>query len=157
MCRECSREKCRGWYARNREYASQREKVRKKQYPEQYRERRKIYRSRVETRAKEMLSSSKWSSRKKGIDFDLDAEWIAAKLTAGTCELTGLMFRLEPLDGGRQNPYTASLDRIDSSKGYVKSNVRMILWALNAAFNSYGEGIYAEIARVYLARHGGLT
>ena len=33
-----------------------------------------------------------------------------------------------------------------------------LVWALNAAFNSYGEDVYAKIAKVYLAKHGtGLT
>ena len=67
--------------------------------------------------------------------------------------MTGVKFDLEPLPEGRQNPYTASMDRIKPELGYVKTNVRMILWALNAAFNSYGEHVYADIARVFLAKN----
>lgn len=104
-------------------------------------------------RAKEMVAGARWGAKQKGLPFDLDVEWVAKKLVAGVCELTGLPFRLEPIDGGRQNPYTASLDRVVPKLGYVRTNTRVILWALNAAFNSYGEGVYAAIARVYLAKH----
>ncbi len=67
--------------------------------------------------------------------------------------MTGVKFDLEPLPKGRQNPYTASLDRAKPELGYTKNNVRMILWALNAAFNTYGEHIYADIARVFIAKN----
>lgn len=104
-----------------------------------------------------MLAGARWNAKKKNVAFNLDREWILARLATGKCELTGLPFDLAPHPRGRQNPYTASLDRINPEAGYVGENVRVILWALNAAFNSYGEGVYAEIARVYLRERGGLT
>lgn len=100
-----------------------------------------------------MLAMAKFAAKKKKVAFDLDYEWILIKLTTGTCEMTGVKFDLEPLPEGRQNPYTASMDRIKPELGYVKTNVRMILWALNAAFNSYGEHVYADIAKVFLAKN----
>lgn len=145
------------WYDKNKDRAVSWKREWVKNNKEQYRARRKRYRNNTNTRAIEMLSNAKYSANKKNVPFDLDIEFIRNKLDAGICELTGLTFNLEPLDGGRQNPYTASMDRISPELGYVKDNVRMILWALNAAFNSYGEEIYASIARVYLAKHGGLT
>jgi hypothetical protein len=152
--RERDRQNSREWYALNKEKAAEWKRNWVASNRERYQERRRRYRSRANTRAKEMLNSAKWSAKEKGIAFDLDHDWILGRLQTGLCELTGLAFRLEPLDGGRQNPYTASLDRIVPELGYVKSNVRMILWALNAAFNTYGEKVYAEIASVYLAKHG---
>lgn len=32
-----------------------------------------------------------------------------------------------------------SIDRIDSSKGYVYSNIRIVCFALNAFYNTWGE------------------
>lgn len=150
---ELDREKSRQWYAKNKEKATawKREWVSKNR--EKYIERRKKYRMIPKTRAIEMFHGAKFSAKEKNIPFDLDMEWIKQKIQAGICELTGIKFKLEPLENGRQNPYTASLDRIVPEEGYIKSNVRMILWALNAAFNSYGEDVYANIARVYLEKH----
>jgi len=153
VCYECSRQKSREWYANNKEKAIAWKRNWIAQNKEQFADRRKRYRSRAETRAKEMLAMAKFASKKKNVACDLDYEWILSKLTTGTCEMTGVKFDLEPLPEGRQNPYTASMDRIKPELGYVKTNVRMILWALNAAFNSYGEHVYADIARVFLAKN----
>ncbi len=151
---EENKEKCRKWYAKNREYANNKAKEWIENNRERYYARWQKYRASSRVRAKEMVNSTKWSAKQKNLPHDLTLEWIKTKLDAGVCEITGIPFVLTPLDGGLQNPYTASLDRIIPSKGYVMSNVRMILWALNAAFNSYGEDVYAEIAKVYLAKKG---
>jgi hypothetical protein len=167
-CRQCARENSqanrlrhpeqskaasRNWYAKNKEHAAAWKREWIANNTEKYIARRKRYRSVPTIRARELLTSTKWIARERGMPHDLDRAWIAEKLAAGKCELTGIAFNFEPLENSRSNPYTASLDRIIPEKGYVKSNVRCILWALNAAFNSYGENVYADIARVYLARH----
>jgi hypothetical protein len=155
---EIDRGKSRQWYEKNKERAKQWKRDWIAANQERYIENRKKWRSSPSSRALEMISAARRTSKKKRLPYDLDRAWLTEKLETGVCELTGIPFQLEPLDGGRQNPYTASLDRIIPSKGYVKSNVRVILWALNAAFNTYGEDVYAKIARVYLAKHGtGLT
>ena len=155
---EIDRANSRAWYADNKEKAAQRKKNWLALNSEKYKARRKNYRSRNEIRAREMFTTSRWNAKKKDIPFDLDYEWIFTRLEFGMCELTGIKFDLVPLEGGLQNPYTASLDRIVPKLGYTKTNVRLILWALNAGFNTYGEKVYADIARVYLAKNGsGLT
>lgn len=150
---ELNRQQCREWYARNKERAKQWKIDWIANNRSQYDERRKRYRSKTKVRAKELLAMAKFASKKKNVPFDLDYEWIFERLDRGTCEMTQIKFDLEPFPEGRQNPYTASLDRIVPERGYVKSNVRMILWALNAAFNSYGENVYADIARVFLDKN----
>lgn len=147
------RESSRKWYAENRDkaLAYQRNWIADNQ--EQYQVRRRKWRSNPVSRAREMVASARWSAKIKGMPFDLTREWLQPIIEAGVCQLTGLPFRLESLDGGLQNPYTASIDRIIPNLGYVKSNVRVILWALNAAFNSYGEFVFAEIAKVYLEQN----
>lgn len=151
------RQRSKDWYAANKEHAAQWKSDWIAANPDAYKARRQKYRSKTETRAKEMLAAARRSCKVKKLPFDLDVDWIFERLEIGRCELTNLPFNLAPEPGGRQNPYTASLDRIKPEAGYVRSNVRVILWALNAAFNTYGEGVYADIARVYLARHPAST
>jgi len=148
-----NKKKCREWYAKNKDKARAWKTQWLKNNSEKYAERRKKYRNKIETRAKELLNMAKFNAKKKNVPFDLDYEWVFENLQKGVCQMTGLKFILEPLPKGRQNPYTASLDRITPELGYVKSNVRMILWALNAAFNSYGEHVYASIAKVFLEKN----
>lgn len=103
------------------------------------------YRS-LHGRANNLFNTARRSAKKRGLKFDLTVEWIEEKLKLGLCELTNLTFSF-----GVRNAYTPSIDRKDSSKGYTKDNCRVILWALNAAFNEWGEGIFQAIAREWIA------
>lgn len=67
------------------------------------------------------------------------------------CELTGLPFNFERRGkGGKWD--SPSIDRIIPEKGYVLSNIRVILYCLNAAFNNWGEDQFEIVARAWLAK-----
>jgi hypothetical protein len=79
----------------------------------------------------------KSSERKKG-DTDLDLEYLEQlwQEQNGKCAFTGMPLVLRKhgrYDGRNDSIKTASLDRIDSSKGYVKGNVQFVSAALNMA------------------------
>lgn len=64
--------------------------------------------------------------------FDITREFLEAKLRNGHCEITGIPFDMRPIGvASKKNPYAPSIDRIDNTKGYIQSNVRMVLWAVN--------------------------
>ena len=107
-------------------------------------------RSMPEGRATRLLYSAKRRASQKNIAFGLSRDWVLSRLKAGTCELSGLPFDLTT--GGRA-PYTPSIDRIDNSKGYTVENCRVILWALNAAFSTWGECVFREISLAWLRRN----
>lgn len=48
------------------------------------------------------------------------------EIQEGKCALSGA-----PLQSEGNSPYTASLDRIDSSKGYTADNIQWICWIVN--------------------------
>lgn len=88
-------------------------------------------------------------ARKKGIAFELTEDWLQPKLDAGVCELSGLTLT----EKGVLAPLMPSIDRKDSSKGYTPDNCRVICWALNAAFNQWGEAEARKIWFEYLKRN----
>ena len=59
------------------------------------------------------------------------------------CAITGRRFDLE---GPRQAPWRASLDRIDCAKPYQRGNVRLVATVVNAAMGAWGEGTLRELA-----------
>ncbi len=57
--------------------------------------------------------------------------------------------------GWRRAPWAPSVDRIDSSKGYVPGNVRLVCVAANLAMNEWGEDVLARVARAYVEARTG--
>jgi len=52
----------------------------------------------------------------------------------GKCVITGKILEFGPgkhTIGNNQNPLGASIDRIDSEKGYIRDNIQILTWAAN--------------------------
>lgn len=82
------------------------------------------------TKRKMMLQSAKVRAKKKGIDYNIELEDVCDSLV---CPVTG-----QPLIwdvAGNPQANSPSLDRIDSTKGYIKGNVKVIAWWANALKN----------------------
>lgn len=75
------------------------------------------------------LKNSITRAKKKGLEHDLTEEWFADNWT-GKCQLTGIPFVKNYKVG--PSPLSASVDRIDNSKGYTQDNCRLILNGLNS-------------------------
>jgi len=93
-------------------------------------------------------------AKKKNLDFDLDIAWLKGKLEASNycCEITGIPFnRNRNLTGGS---YAFSFDRIASSKGYKKSNTRIILNCLNWGLNKFSDSNFIPVAIGFLKANG---
>lgn len=69
------------------------------------------------------------------------------------CAVSGLPFDLAFNLAGvhARNMYAPSLDRLDNRKGYVPSNVRIVLTAVNYAINEWGMDDYLKICRAVVA------
>ncbi|HXB28087.1 MAG TPA: hypothetical protein VNV25_25380 [Gemmatimonadaceae bacterium] len=72
-----------------------------------------------------MFRRAKERAKKLGLDFNLDVSDI---VIPKICPLLGIVLERKP---GVQADSTPSLDRIDSSLGYVKGNVWVISWRAN--------------------------
>ena len=75
-----------------------------------------------------LLKNAKDRARMFGLEFDLTAADIGELPTH--CPVLGLEL-VYPGSGQGRMPESASLDRLDSSKGYIKGNVAVISWRAN--------------------------
>ena len=99
-------------------------------------------------RAGRLVSGAKSRAMERGMPFDLDVQWALEKLDKGTCEATGIPFDMN----ATRDWNTPSLDRIVPHLGYTKTNTRMVLFAVNAACGSWGEGRMMEVASSILRK-----
>lgn len=102
---------------------------------ENLRDRAKLFHheTRSKTPWKHILRSRFRDALKKGIPFELTAEWAAARWT-GYCELSGIPFDLTNTVVGFYSP---SIDKIDPEEGYLPDNCRFVLFSVNG-FKSVG-------------------
>ena len=76
-----------------------------------------------------MLIRSRRTAKLRGWDFNLELSDI---VIPETCPILGCKLERRTDGSRRKSPGTPSLDRIDSSLGYVKGNVWVISWRANA-------------------------
>lgn len=118
-----------------------------KKFPSQTKDNQKIKMAqwRKDNPAKKILSNIK--SRN---NIDLDVEWIQERLNNGKCEVTNIPFSFPEYGcnakGFNHFPWTPSIDKIDPSLGYCKSNCRMVVWAYNRAKGLWGDDIIIKLA-----------
>jgi hypothetical protein len=94
-------------------------------------ERNKRYRkseSNLERASKRIFSYLSRRVREKGFELDFDYHFLEElyKRQEGLCAYTKV-----PLDLQAGTPNTLSVDRVDSSKGYLKTNVKLVTWVVN--------------------------
>ena len=90
----------------------------------------------------------------KGLGIDIDISYLMEMYDkqAGKCSLTDISFVFYVSnEDSRTHPFSPSVDRIDSRKGYTKDNVRLVIWGINLAMGEWGETIYRKIATAYLS------
>lgn len=81
-----------------------------------------------------LLSRTKIRAKEKKISNNLTREWFDKKLEVGVCTMTGISFIYEA-----NSPYTPSIDRIDSDKGYTQDNCQIVCKMYNLAKNIWSD------------------
>lgn len=130
---------------------------------EQARETKRRSRSRNPTRSDEvnrrwfaanpgrwLLLRSRFNSKQRGFGTALIDDEVEALLAPMVCSVTNLPLTWEYDGESRSNPWAPSLDRIDSSKGYDSSNVRVVCWAFNAMRSDFPDNVVQALADAVL-------
>ena len=153
------------WRLEHPEEAKAREKRYYEQNKERYLVRCAAYRkAHPELRAKEYqnrrerypwfaaLENAQNRSRKKGFAFDLTREWCVQNWS-GKCAVSGL-----PFQTGTQShfPFSVSIDRIRSNLGYIQTNCRFVLFAINSFKGTGTDEMMFQIANAILSHQKAL-
>lgn len=109
------------------------------------------YRETFDGRAITLFLGAKHRAMLANLEFTIDHDWVVEqfKNQNNRCLLTNIEFDFKTSKFHR-NPIGPSLDRIDSNKGYTKSNTRLVCLWINNALNEFGEQISKEIMIKYL-------
>jgi hypothetical protein len=80
------------------------------------------------------------------LSIDLDYMWKLFEQQNGKCALTGLSLKFGSQK--RNIPTTASLDRIDSNKGYIPGNVQWLHKLVNICKNHFDQDYFIKTAKL---------
>ena len=127
----------------------QKEKIRKSNY-----ERRRFRKSDpklfgiTEYAALKARAASK-SRTGRNMEFDLTPEYIQDLFdkSNGCCAITGISFDMELGKHRNRNPYRPSVDRIDSTKGYIKDNIQIVLSIVNTLRLDYSNDVIHTVIK----------
>jgi hypothetical protein len=104
-------------------------------------------------RARMMVAAARTRSRQRHLPFDLNdrVREIQERINTGVCEASGVSFNLETGQGRLWN--SPSLDRIVPSLGYVYSNIRIVLWVVNAAKGEFSDDVVVPAMKAWAIMH----
>lgn len=102
----------------------------------------------------EMMVNARKNAKAKQLECTLTIEQviILAERTQGKCELSGIKFEygeaaeLKSATTRRKRVWAPSFDRIETSIGYIESNVRIVCFAVNSARQEYGDEVLMKVA-----------
>ena len=96
-----------------------------------------------------MLSILKTRSKTRGLDFNIDMEYLNNLYYKQNmkCKLSNIIININPINNDLKS-ITASLDRIDNSKGYIKGNVQWLHKRINIMKGNLNELDFIEICNL---------
>lgn len=103
----------------------------------------------VQYSCQQMKDSSVKRARKLGWEHDLTTAFLMS-IAPEVCPILGI--KLE-YGGGIKSDASASLDRMDNNKGYLKDNVQIISWKANTMKTNAAPDEMLRFCRYYLNSH----
>jgi len=106
---------------------------------------KRFYENRIETWAYQISSNIRHRARKSGIEASITAEFLTSIATTH-CPIFGVELIYRNLRQGRRSPNSASVDRIDPTRGYVEGNMCIISSRANRIKNDATAAELRQIA-----------
>lgn len=117
------------------------------------------YKSELAHKGYKDISASFWrrlkdSAYSRDLDFDITPEyiWSIYELQNKKCALTGLEIDFCQ-DNNKPYKRTASIDRIDSYKGYVEGNIQIIHKVVNLMKSHFDNDIFISVCNLIAKKH----
>lgn len=138
VCHQCRITQINNWQDENRE---------------QTRTNQRNYRLRLRGRAMTLLNSAAIRASNKKQFFNLTLEDVMEGLRTGICVKTGIPFSYEPpVENHHVNPFSPSIDRIDSNGIYEPSNVQYVCSWYNMAKRDMSDDLMLVICKIIAER-----
>lgn len=99
------------------------------------------------------FSKMVWGAKKRNLEVGVTKQflWELFEKQKGTCYFSGLIIELNPRDSGVET--TASIDRLDSTKGYVEDNVVWVHKNINVMKNVYEISYFTYLCNLVAEKH----
>ncbi len=136
ICKECEKVRKKKEY-----YGGYSEVMKSRQGPERQAYNRDWYDDNI---IRERVRHAKTRAKRKGYEFNITEEYVLELYESQNkiCYITGIILSLE-----KHKHNTISLDRIDSSKGYVTGNVALCTDFINRAKSDYSLEEFTDILK----------
>lgn len=94
----------------------------------------------VENTLRSIIAGCKNRAKRKGLECDITSEYVLDLLNKqnGLCSVTGI--KLESSTANTKfnsSPWTVTIDRKDSNKGYTKDNIHLVCYMYNSCKNRW--------------------
>lgn len=130
-CKPCRKEHLRLYQIKYRKELKEKRKEKYEANAKKYRKAVKIYADELRKNNPAKWRTRKFFERNKN-NTDCSKEYIENLfLTINNCQCCGKKMDLRYLGNGERNDNAPSIDRVDSSKGYLKDNIGVICWKCN--------------------------
>lgn len=103
--------------------------------------------------ARSLYLSTRKNAQARGHEFTLTEGDVVSLVVAsqGRCAVTGITLSTDrgelPPGKKMRRPWAPSIDRMDSTQGYVLGNCRIVCCAANYAMSQWGEDVLLEMAK----------
>lgn len=124
-----ARKRSREWYARNPEKAQASANKWRQENPDKVKAQKTEWMKIPENRVSHILGQAKRRALSSALDFDITIDDLLP--LPAICPVLGVPINYQGTGARGFVNNSPSIDRIDSSKGYVKGNVQIISWRAN--------------------------
>jgi len=106
----------------------------------------KLYAQRLRGNAAKRAKQLNW------VEPDFNSEYIYEKILNGKCEVTGIPFEYNKTSSLRhaKNPFVPSIDRTDSSKPYLKDNIKIVIYMYNVCKGEFSHSDVVNFCKLLI-------